>query len=77
MKKYNEIGHIYLISGSKLATTLDCLSQDLLHPSNKGHEMIALGISKVMKKYNFMLINTYISDIKYMRLQCNPKTPFV
>lgn len=39
--------------------------------------MIALGISKVMKKYNFMLINTYISDIKYMRLQCNPKTPFV
>lgn len=51
-KKYNEIGHIYLISGSKLATTLDCLSQDLLHPSNKGHEMIALGISKVMKKYN-------------------------
>lgn len=52
VKKYNEIGHIYLISGSKLATTLDCLSQDLLHPSNKGHEMIALGISKVMKKYN-------------------------
>ena len=53
VKKYNNKGRIYLINSIKDATSLELLTQDLLHPSNKGHEAISCAVYKFMIKNKF------------------------
>ena len=50
VKKYSDKGHIYLINSIKNATSLELLTQDLLHPSNKGHEAISCAVYEFMRK---------------------------
>lgn len=49
IKKENN-KNIYLISGKKLLLDIQGISFDLLHPSNIGHKMIAMNLSKQIKK---------------------------
>ncbi len=50
VKKYSDKGHIYLINSIKNATSLELLTQDLLHPSNKGYEAISCAVYEFMRK---------------------------